>query len=192
MLINPCCQCGLEPEIFADWGKGKAYATICCWACDNKFNSVHRKDAYVEEIVPEWNAANPATPTPAEAALQTLLARLEDWVEARSSPELDRDSGNLKVEAFVDALKKVSVCADLIQMAYHAYTRRPRMLRIFDFLKFHLMRFIYRHHKPGFVDFAEQLPGQCPICSYHDFGVREGYIEGPVKDHFCIEEETQC
>lgn len=26
------------------------------------------------------------------------------------------------------------------------------------------------------VEFCERFPGRCPICSYHEFGMREGFV----------------
>lgn len=33
----------------------------------------------------------------------------------------------------------------------------------------------------------EAFPGRCPICSYHRFGLQNGYVRGPVKKHECPE-----
>ena len=36
-------------------------------------------------------------------------------------------------------------------------------------------------------DFQRDFPDQCPICSFHAFGIREGYVTGPVEEHDCPE-----
>lgn len=35
------------------------------------------------------------------------------------------------------------------------------------------------------VEFEKAFPDTCPICAYHNFGLMEGYISGPVKQHQC-------
>jgi len=37
-------------------------------------------------------------------------------------------------------------------------------------------------------EFIEAFPGRCMICSYHEYGVREGLTSGKVADHDCIED----
>ena len=34
-------------------------------------------------------------------------------------------------------------------------------------------------------EFERAFPGQCPICSYHNYGLMEGHVSGPVKPHPC-------
>ena len=36
-------------------------------------------------------------------------------------------------------------------------------------------------------EFKEPFPGRCMLCSYHQYGLREGLCTGKVKDHDCIE-----
>ena len=36
-------------------------------------------------------------------------------------------------------------------------------------------------------DFAAAFPGRCLICSYHEFGVREGLTNESLSQHDCIE-----
>lgn len=39
-----------------------------------------------------------------------------------------------------------------------------------------------------FKEWERQFPGRCPICSYHQFGVREGHTREPNPPaHECIE-----
>lgn len=41
------------------------------------------------------------------------------------------------------------------------------------------------------AEFRERFPGRCIICSYHRYGVQNGYTAGPPDPHDCIEAETQ-
>jgi hypothetical protein len=43
------------------------------------------------------------------------------------------------------------------------------------------------------AEFQEKFPGECMLCSYHRFGVREGYVKPgtQVKEHDCIEKEKK-
>ena len=34
-------------------------------------------------------------------------------------------------------------------------------------------------------EFEKNFPGECPICSYHNFGLMEGYVSGPAPAHSC-------
>lgn len=40
-------------------------------------------------------------------------------------------------------------------------------------------------------EFQRSFPGQCMICSYHRYGLREGHVSGKVKDHDCIENRKE-
>lgn len=40
-------------------------------------------------------------------------------------------------------------------------------------------------------EFQRRFPGRCPICSYHDYGVREGHVSpGPAPAHHCLEKKA--
>lgn len=36
-------------------------------------------------------------------------------------------------------------------------------------------------------DFTGAFPGQCPVCSFHAYGIREGHVSKPVPEHTCPE-----
>lgn len=35
-------------------------------------------------------------------------------------------------------------------------------------------------------EFAKAFPDRCPVCSFHNFGLLEGYVSGPVRAHDCV------
>ena len=35
-------------------------------------------------------------------------------------------------------------------------------------------------------EFEKNFPGECPICSYHNYGLMEGYVSGPAPTHLCL------
>lgn len=34
-----------------------------------------------------------------------------------------------------------------------------------------------------FADFEKRFPGECPLCSFHRYGLQNGYVSGPVERH---------
>ena len=46
--------------------------------------------------------------------------------------------------------------------------------------------------KEAVAEFREAFPGRCMICSYHEYGIREGHVKPgtPVGEHHCIEKEN--
>ena len=54
----------------------------------------------------------------------------------------------------------------------------------------HSLRSLRRKHAD---EFARAFPGQCHVCSYHAFLLREGLIEQgeAVGKHFCIQQNKE-
>ncbi len=40
-------------------------------------------------------------------------------------------------------------------------------------------------------EFVVKFPGRCMICSYHDFGLNNGFKVEPLQPHNCIEGNTK-
>lgn len=50
---------------------------------------------------------------------------------------------------------------------------------------FFLFRYLCKKEaKSMLTEFQQKFPGRCPICAYHDYGVREGFIPpSPPDEH---------
>lgn len=50
------------------------------------------------------------------------------------------------------------------------------------------LRWQARETKRLIEGFEQRFPGECVICSFHAYGVREGFCGGPVHRHTCAKE----
>jgi hypothetical protein len=82
MQINNCRHCGEQPIFESTQGGNQ---TVRCGSdrafCRDNYVQIEDGQA-VSEALALWNGENPAEPTPAEVALEALLARLEIWDDA--------------------------------------------------------------------------------------------------------------
>lgn len=65
-------------------------------------------------------------------------------------------------------------------------------LLLLGILSVRLIRVALKRDAENMVEeFQRSFPGQCMICSYHRYGLREGHVSGKVKDHDCIENRKE-
>lgn len=50
---------------------------------------------------------------------------------------------------------------------------------------------IRQQAKQMVAEFQELFPGRCMICSYHRYGVENGFTVKPLEPHNCIEAKTE-
>jgi hypothetical protein len=40
-------------------------------------------------------------------------------------------------------------------------------------------------------DWERRFPGRCLICAHWRYGMREGFTQGPVPPHYCVEHRPE-